>query len=81
MNTQAKIHILHQNQDVDTALVLLQQLHETFKACEETVLNLPLRQYEILNKAVPIINVRNHLSRTRERFEDGINALLGADVA
>ena len=79
MNAQAKLHLVTQNhrQDIDRdmALAVLQKLFDVMQECEEDILNLPLKQYEIINWAVPTVNVRNQVSRLRERFGVGIDAL------
>jgi len=81
MNTQPKLTIIRNTVDQGSAIDVLRILHQHLKECEELVLNLPLREYEIVNTAVEKLNVRNTLTKTKERLEEGINTLLNAHIA
>ena len=70
-----------EHQEKEVALDVLRLLTCHLVECEEIVLNLPLRQYEVVNQVVPSMNVRNQVSHMRERFEDGITTLLQSEVS
>jgi hypothetical protein len=79
MSTQASLTLVPKNQE--TPLDVLRCLTLHLAECEDMVLSLPLRQYEVINQAVPNMNVRSQVSKMRERFEDGITTLQQSEVA